>query len=83
MSKHTVVPDGKQMTSKYGAHKNIIFIAFPRQQRFANASQCYVTCTLPVLFYFTLRPFFFLVTEMIGLHKISLQKFRTLKIRQG
>ena len=31
---------------------HVIFIAFPRQHWFVNAPQCYVICTLSVLFYF-------------------------------
>ena len=30
-------------------HKHVIFIAFPRQERFANAPHCHVIRTLSVL----------------------------------
>ena len=57
MSKNMVELEKPQMAMQYGAcalhahtDKCVILIAFPRQQRFAKAPQCYVIRTLAVLF---------------------------------
>ena len=45
------------MHARVHTHKYVIFIAFPRQQLYANAPQCYVTRTMSVLFKCIFYPF--------------------------
>ena len=47
---HTPTRPGINMHAR--THGSVSNIAFPRQQRFANAPQCYVIRTLPILFSF-------------------------------
>jgi hypothetical protein len=43
---HTPTLSGTRTHERAHTHKNVIFIAFPRQQWFANAPVCYVMVTL-------------------------------------